>query len=398
VTAKLPHNPRVLAAPGHPALAQEAARIVGHGPPAGEWFVKLEGLNSAQAEHVSHTAARHGGGALIHETRTGAADAILRMPGDSLAAYVADLGAVVAAAEVAEAVRSTTDAWQRETFTLHCGVHRLELGRRTLLMGIVNVTPDSFSDGGDFLDPGKAIEHGKRLAEEGADILDIGGESTRPGAKAVDAGSECERVLPVIEALVGELALPISIDTSKATVAQRALDAGATMLNDVTALRSDPQMSAVAAESSAPLVLVHMQGTPRTMQKDPHYGDLMSEIVAYLRQSMAMAVDAGVDEEQIIADPGIGFGKTLEHNLEILRRLSELRNLGRPILLGTSRKSMIGAVLGVPTGERLFGTAATVAFGIERGAHIVRVHDVAEMRQVAKMTDAMVGKATEESE
>ncbi len=278
-------------------------------------------------------------------------------------------------------------------------------------MGIVNVTPDSFSDGGQFYDTAKAIEHGRRLAAEGADILDIGGESTRPGAQPVDAEAECARVLPVIEALAKETAVPISIDTSKAAVARRALDAGATILNDVTALRSDPAMAAVAAQAGVPLVLMHMQGTPRSMQHAPHYGDLMSEVVAYLRQSMAIAVDAGVRDDQLVVDPGLGFGKTLDHNLELVRRLGELRSLGRPILLGPSRKSMIGKVLGshlhfahggyvpnedvtpiLPVTERAFGTAALVALGIARGAHILRVHDVAEMSQVARMTDAALAR------
>ncbi|MBM4036752.1 MAG: dihydropteroate synthase [Planctomycetes bacterium] len=257
-------------------------------------------------------------------------------------------------------------------------------------MGIVNVTPDSFSDGGEFLEADKAIEHGRRLAAEGADILDVGGESTRPGAEPVDAEAECARVLPVIQALAKDLAVPISIDTSKAAVARRSIDAGATIINDVTALRGDPEMAGVAARSGLPLVLMHMQGTPRTMQESPRYDDLMSEIVAYLRASVASAVEAGASEEQLVVDPGLGFGKTLGHNLEILRRLGELRSLGRPILIGPSRKSMIGKVLGAPMSQRAFGTAAAVAYGIARGAHIVRVHDVAAMRQVARMADALV--------
>jgi dihydropteroate synthase len=257
-------------------------------------------------------------------------------------------------------------------------------------MGIVNVTPDSFSDGGEFYETGKAIEHGRRLAAEGADILDIGGESTRPGAQPVDAETECARILPVIAALAKEVSIPISVDTSKAAVARRALDAGAAMLNDVTALRGDPAMAPLAAESRAPLVLMHMQGTPRSMQENPHYGDLMGEITAYLRASMALAADAGVSEEQLVVDPGLGFGKTVAHNLELLRRVGELRSLGRPILLGPSRKSMIGKVCGAPMAQRAWGTAAAVALAVARGAHIVRVHDVAEMRQAALMADAIV--------
>jgi len=208
----------------------------------------------------------------------------------------------------------------------------------------------------------------------------------------VDAETECGRVLPVVEALARRLDVPISIDTSKAAVARRALDAGASLVNDVTALRGDPALGPLVAERGVPLILMHMRGTPRTMQEHPHYDDLMGEIVAHLRQGMALAVEAGVREEQLILDPGIGFGKTLEHNLEILRRLGELRSLGRPILLGTSRKRFIGTLLDAPVGERVFGTAATVALGIARGAHIVRVHDVAPMRQVARITDAVMGR------
>jgi len=392
VTAKLPHNPRVVAGPGDAPLAAEIARFVAHGPPVGDWFVRLERLRAAQAEHLNRVAMGYQGGALIRQEDGGLAGVLLRVPGDCLTACLHEIAAIAATAGVADAIRATTRAWQRSTFTLRCGSRTLELGHRALVMGIVNVTPDSFSDGGEFLDPAEAIAHGRRLAEQGADILDIGGESTRPGAQAVDAATECRRVLPVIEALVGEVDVPISIDTSKAAVARRALEAGAALLNDVTALGGDPEMPRVAADSGVPLVLMHMQGTPRTMQENPHYDDLMGEVVGYLRGRMAVAVDAGVDEERIIIDPGIGFGKMLDHNLELLRRLPELRSLGRPILLGTSRKSMIGAVLGVPADERLFGTAATVAFGVARGAHIVRVHDVAEMAQVAQMTDAMVSR------
>lgn len=389
--ATLPYNPRVLAAPGDPALADAIGRLVGNGPPVGDWFVKLEGLAEAQAVALNRQAIRHGGGVLIRSDK-GAADVILRLPGEGLDAYLADLGDEEAALRAAHAACSAARAWLRTRFGLECRGGPIRLGGRTLVMGVVNVTPDSFSDGGQFLDATAAIAHGRQLVAEGADILDVGGESTRPGAEAVDAENECQRVLPVIDALAGEGGVPISIDTSKAEVARRALDAGAAILNDVTALGGDPAMAAVAAESGAPLILMHMQGTPRTMQAEPHYDDLMGEIVAYLRASMARAVAGGVREEQIIVDPGIGFGKTLDHNLEILRRLGELRSLGRPILLGTSRKSAIGAVLRVPVGERAFGTAATVALGIDRGAHIVRVHDVGAMCQVARMTDAMLGR------
>ena len=393
MVAKLPHNPRVILAPGDPALAAEIARVLGApGLPVGDWFIKLEGLTAGQAIRLNGLAVGHGGGALLHDKEGNRADAILRVPGDCLPLFLEVVGNDAAVGPVvAEAIRATTEAYGRSTFSLVCGGQTLAVGRRTLLMGVVNVTPDSFSDGGQFLDAVKAIEQGKRLAAEGADILDIGGESTRPGAQPVEAEEECRRVLPVIEALAREVQIPLSIDTAKAVVARRAFDAGATMLNDVTALRGDPEMPALAARSGVPVVLMHMQGTPRTMQASPHYGDLMSEIVAYLRRSMAIAADAGVREDRVIVDPGIGFGKTLEHNLEILRRLGELRSLGCPILVGPSRKRFIGTLLGdAPVTERLWGTAATVAFAITRGAHILRVHDVAAMRQVALVADAMV--------
>ena len=390
MTSRLPYNPRVVSAPGDPALAAEIERFVGAGPAVGDWFLKLEGLGLAEADELRGASIRHGGGLLPNLRGEERADAILRIPADCVPAFLDAIEPTLAGP--AKAIRETFDAWLRETFSLRCGGESLELGRRTLVMGIVNVTPDSFSDGGQFADPAVAIEHGRRLAAEGADILDIGGESTRPGAEPVDAETECRRVLPVIEALAREFQVPISIDTAKAAVARRAFDAGARILNDVTALRGDPEMARFAAEAGAPVVLMHMQGTPRTMQKDPHYDDLMGEIVGYLRQSMARAVEAGVAEDQLIVDPGIGFGKTLDHNLEIIRRLPELRSLGRPILLGTSRKKFIGTILDAAVDERLLGTAATVAFGIARGAHIVRVHDVAAMRQVARMTDALAGR------
>lgn len=385
MTARLPHNPRVLAGPGDPTPAAEIERLVGQRPPVGQWVLKLEDLTKPQADALRRAADATGGKAWAS-----GADAILRIAADRVEPLLSALAAD--AAKLAETLRATLSAWQQTTFTLRCGTRELTLGPRTLVMGIVNVTPNSFSDGGRFLDHAAAIAHGARLVEQGADLLDIGGESTRPGAQAVDADEECRRVVPVIERLAAECDVPISIDTSKAAVARRALDAGAALLNDVTALRGDPEIAAVAATSGAPLVLMHMRGTPRTMQQHPHYDDLMGEIVAYLRQSMAIAVEAGVAEEQILADPGIGFGKTLEHNLEILRRLPELRSLGRPILLGTSRKSFIGTTLDLPVEQRVLGTAATVAYGIARGAHIVRVHEVAQMRQVARMTDAMLGK------
>ena len=265
----------------------------------------------------------------------------------------------------------------------------LTLGPRTLIMGIVNVTPDSFSDGARFLDATAAVDHALQMVEEGADLLDIGGESTRPGAQPVTAADEARRVLPVIEKIAAASDLPVSIDTAKAEVAREALAAGAAIVNDVTGLHADPALARAAAEFSAPVVAMHIKGTPRTMQKNPAYKNLIAEITAYLRESIAIAEQNGVPAGQMIIDPGIGFGKTVRHNLEIMARLGEFAALGRPILIGTSRKSTIGKITGKPVDRRLFGTAATIALCIANGAHIVRVHDVAEAVVVMKMADAI---------
>lgn len=271
-----------------------------------------------------------------------------------------------------------------------CARYVLETGRRTLIMGVLNVTPDSFSGDSIYRNPDKAIQRAQQMVADGADIIDVGGESTRPGAEPVSAEEEMERVLPVIERLSAKLSVPLSIDTHKAAVARAAVRAGASIINDITGLRGDPDMVRVAAESDVGLVLMHIQGTPQTMQQNPTYTDLIGEISDYLRGGIALALQHGISAERIVIDPGIGFGKTVEHNLQILRCLRAFQKLGRPVLVGTSRKSFIGKVLDVPVEQRLLGTAATVAIAIANGADIVRVHDVKEMAQVAKMTDAMV--------
>ncbi len=266
----------------------------------------------------------------------------------------------------------------------------LDCSSRTLVMGVLNVTPDSFSDGGRFYDPVKAIQHGLKLARDGADIIDVGGESTRPGSEAISAQEEMRRVIPVIEALAHEVKVPISIDTYKSQVAARALEAGAAMVNDISAMRFDARMAEVVAQHGVPVVLMHMLGTPKDMQLDPKYEDVVGEILDFLKARMDWAVSHGVSQEQIILDPGIGFGKTLEHNLSLIKHLSRFRSLGRPILLGTSRKSFIGKILGADVDNREEGTAATVALGIYNGANIVRVHDVARMLPVVRVTDALL--------
>jgi dihydropteroate synthase len=262
------------------------------------------------------------------------------------------------------------------------------------LMGVVNVTPDSFSDGGRFELASAAIEHGLALAAEGAEILDIGGESTRPGAEPVEEREELRRVVPVVDGLArGAMGAQISIDTSKAAVARAALDAGATFVNDVTAFRADPKIAALVAERDADCCLMHMLGEPRTMQDDPRYDDVVAEVKAFLEERRAFAVREGVPEQRIMLDPGIGFGKTAEHNLELLRRLDELTALGRPIVIGTSRKGFLGRLLpgGRAAEERLPGTIATNVLALERGASVFRVHDVAAVGDALAVAAATLG-------
>jgi dihydropteroate synthase len=271
------------------------------------------------------------------------------------------------------------------------GNHSLEFGARTLLMGVVNMTPDSFAGDGLRDDAEAALIHARRFAAEGADIIDVGGESTRPGAERVPAHEQIQRTVPAIRAIAAELDLPVSIDTTTAAVAEAALDAGAAIINDISALRDDPGMARLAAERGVPVVLMHMKGTPATMQLAPRYDDVVGEIRQFLAERIDAAVAGGIDHERIIVDPGIGFGKSVEHNCDILRRLGELRALGCPILVGTSRKSVVRLTLqSTELNDLLAGTAATIAIAIHNGADIVRVHDVAHMQRVARMADAIV--------
>ncbi len=268
--------------------------------------------------------------------------------------------------------------------------HLVDFSEKTHVMGILNVTPDSFSDGGLYLDKERAIDHGLRMVEDGADMIDIGGESTRPGSEPVSLEEELNRTIPIVEAISQRVNVPISIDTYKAEVARRALDAGATMVNDISGLRFDPEMARLVADKEVPVVIMHRQGTPKEMQINPVYDDLISEVIAYLQESIHIAKKAGIKEDRIIVDPGIGFGKTMEHNLKIIKNLKRLKEVRRPILIGTSRKSFIGHILGnVPPGERLFGTASTIAIAILNGADMIRVHDVKEMTEVVKLADAV---------
>lgn len=268
---------------------------------------------------------------------------------------------------------------------------KIVLGKKTMVMGILNVTPDSFSDSGLFYSPQKAIEHGLRMADEGADIIDIGGESTRPGSRSVAVNVELKRVLPVIEGLIGKIRIPISVDTKKAQVARIAVDAGAEIINDITALNGDKDMVKIVMETRAAVILMHMRGKPRNMQKGSlTYDNLMGEITDYLKTSSEKVMKAGVEKDCIVVDPGIGFGKNYEDNYKIIKNLSGLKVLGMPVMIGTSRKAFIGKITGGDPGERMEGTAATVAAAIINGCHIIRVHDVAAMKKVAAVTDAIV--------
>jgi len=272
-------------------------------------------------------------------------------------------------------------AWKNFTF---------DFIQKTYIMGILNVTPDSFSDGGLFLDRENAVQQALRMQAEGADIIDIGGESTRPGSKKVSVKDEIKRVVPVIKVLAENVSFPISIDTYKSEVAEAAIKAGASMINDISGLRFDPKMAKVAAKHNVPVVIMHIKGTPGNMQKNPTYKSLIPEITAYFHECIQIARDAGISDDMIIIDPGIGFGKTVEHNLEIIKHLKDFAGFEKPILLGPSRKAFIGKLLGdVPTSERLEGTASAIAIGIFNGANIIRVHDVKEMVRVAKIADGI---------
>jgi dihydropteroate synthase len=284
---------------------------------------------------------------------------------------------------------------KRKHFQVKLASRTLCLGQRTLVMGVLNVTPDSFSDGGKFLDPQRAIEHALAIERAGADLLDIGGESTRPGSSGTPAEEELARILPVLEGLGGRLKIPISIDTQKAEVAEAAIAAGAEIINDISGLKNDPRLAGVAARNRVPLILMHMRGQPRSMQEGPFARNVIQDVSRGLRASAAIAREAGVAKSQLIVDPGIGFGKSFSQNYELLAKLPELAKLGFPLMVGTSRKGFLGATLGcngkpAPPEERIWGTAATVTACILGGAHIIRVHDVLEMVQVARVADCLL--------
>ncbi len=269
------------------------------------------------------------------------------------------------------------------------GSHTLNLGQRTHVMGILNVTPDSFSDGGRYVKVNQAVEHALEMAKDGADIIDVGGESTKPFSQKISSNEELDRVIPVIEAISKELTIPVSIDTYKGVVAHESLKAGASIINDISALGFDPQMASIAAQAEVPLILMHMKGTPQNMQEAPVYDDVVSEILIFLKDAIERAKKAGVREDLIIVDPGIGFGKTFDHNLQIIKELSRFKQLNRPLLLGSSNKAFIGTILDKEPDERDTGTMATVAAGVMNGAHIVRVHNVRKAVETVKIIDAI---------
>jgi dihydropteroate synthase len=276
-----------------------------------------------------------------------------------------------------------------QSFSMEWSEFSLNLGARTHVMGILNVTPDSFSDGGRFIGREQAIEQGLAMARDGADIIDVGGESTRPYSERITKEEELDRVIPVVEGLRKELRIPISVDTLKAEVAREALRAGASMVNDISALRFDPGMTALVAEANIPVVLMHMKGIPDSMQDKPVYRNLIQEIIDFLEAAVDRAVRGGIRREMVIVDPGIGFGKTFDHNLEIIRELSRFRYLDRPVLLGSSRKAFIGHIIERPAHERDTGTMATVAAAVMNGAHMVRVHDVKRAVETVRVIDAI---------
>jgi len=397
-------NARVLAAGGAASVARElcvagaeaasAARLAARADVA---TLALERVGRREAEALAACVRQHGGEAVevrgplpcgpgeTHLILTAGRDVLVGLA-DRLPTPSADLAAV------AEVIAHTLAAYDRRQFDWSLGGGRHLTLRPTApaIMGIVNTTPDSFSDGGRHADPASALDQALRLGDEGADLIDIGGESTRPGSDPVDEDAERARVLPVLERLAGRIDVPMSIDTRRPRVAREAVAAGAVIVNDITGLLGDPDMAGVVAETGAAVVVMHMLGTPKTMQHRPEYGNLWADVCRRLRQSVQTARDAGIAEERIAVDPGIGFGKTLAHNVALLARLSELRSLGRPILVGASRKRFLGELTGVETpAERTFGTAAACVLAVAAGAVLLRVHDVAEVRQAVRVAAAV---------
>lgn len=370
-------------APPRPLVRIEDAHLVAEGGTARMVVSRLP-----EPEAVADAVASAGGGARLVDGRLRVVSTPSRLADAAGRAGGADL-----ARQVQGAVTAAVESWQAPTPDLETPAGRLPCSAHPVIMGVVNVTPDSFSDGGAFYDPEThpepAVEHGRRLAEQGAEILDVGGESTRPGADPAPEEEELRRVLPVVEALAGE-GHRVSVDTSKAAVARRCVQAGACLVNDVSAGSLDPDMLPTVAELGAAYLAMHMRGTPRTMQRDPRYDDVVAEVFDFLAEAVERLEAAGVPRSRVAVDPGIGFGKTVEHNLALLRRLREFTSLGRPVLIGASRKSFIGAVCGVEDpDQRLVGSLVAAAHAVACRAAVLRVHDVAETVQAARMAHAL---------
>ena len=371
----------------HDAIQQE------HGISPHPLRLRVEGISPLIANVLKREMLSVGGDAAIDERRLDGSieetDVILMGSHTQVGKLIANLSEDPPLLPLRRSLQETLDHLYRSDFTIRCRRRTFHLGERTLIMGVLNVTPDSFSDGGLFLEKDKAVAQGLRMVEEGADFIDVGGESTRPGSKPLELQEELRRVLPVIEFLAREVDVPISIDTYKPEVAQRAIDAGAQIVNDISGLKFDPHLASVVARADLPLVVMHIRGTPETMQQNVYYDSLFSEILLSLKESIRRAGSAGLDPEQVIIDPGIGFGKNLNDNLLIIKDLYEFRVLGRPILVGPSRKSFIGRVLGTEARDRLEGTLVAAAVAALHGAHIVRVHDVLQAKRAVAMADAI---------
>lgn len=356
--------------------------------------LKLEGLTAPQANILKQEMLSVGGEAVVSRgvitCEVTATDAIISGTEKQLKNVVKKLNMQpFGLKKVANRIKSAIDNIYKTEVIFEAKGKKWLLGKQTLVMGILNITPDSFYDGGEYFKKQDAVKKALRMAEAGADIIDVGGESSRPGSQPVSVSEELKRVIPVIKQVAKISDIVVSVDTTKAEVARQAIEAGARIVNDISALRFDPQMAKVCAEKKAGVVLMHMRGTPATMQTDVNYNDLMSDIFNHLQERIAFAVKTGIKKQRIVIDPGIGFGKNLEDNLKIINRLSEFKALGRPIILGTSRKSFIGKILGLDAKDRLEGSIATIAAGVLNGASIVRVHDVKETRMAVDMIDAI---------
>lgn len=374
-------------------VSQSGIRIMA--PRARFLNVKVEGVKTPAALILKQEMLSGGGECAVHEGvithQVGQSDLVLMGRRDHFDELIQKISTQdFGLHEIGEGLKKLlSNVFDYQGFLIDCGGRILNLKGRTGVMGVLNVTPDSFSDGGSFLDPSAAIDRAIQMEDEGADIIDIGGESTRPGSKSVSIQEELNRILPVIEGLQGRLTIPISVDTCKAKVVPRALKAGAGMVNDISGLGFDKEMADTVAHHEVPLVIMHIKGIPKNMQENPTYNDVMGEIISYLDERTQQALKAGVSPHKVIVDPGIGFGKMVEDNFTILRRLGELKGLGFPILVGPSRKSFIGITLDLPVEERLEGTAASVAAAVLNGANLVRVHDVKEMVRVVRIADAI---------